>query len=322
MNFFSFRSGIVSHPRRLATLLTVLTALPYAGVARAELLVLQPGGSGKGPGIVQRYDETTGAPLGAFGRPNEGMRGMCADADGRVLVGANTLGQGDIYRFDRTGIFLGSAGSEAAADYMAMTVAPDGTFFGVVLDSTAIPARYRIDRARRGEAPVPFIAPDRAGLGAPRALAIGPDGNLYVADARRGILRYAATTGAFIDAFVPPGRGGQQEPVRLAFGTDGRLYVASAADHAVRRFDGATGAFVDVFVAPGAGGLRQPGGLAFAPDGQLYVSSRDTHQVLRYDGATGAFRGALPTDPTLRAPTWLVFTSPQGVASALGMALR
>src|SRR5688572_2658984 len=62
------------------------------------------------------------------------------------------------------------------------------------------------------------------------------------------ILRYRASTGAFVDEFVPPGSGGLSNPQGLIFGPDGHLYVSSAGTASVLRYNGTTGAFTDAFV--------------------------------------------------------------------------
>jgi glucose/arabinose dehydrogenase len=67
-------------------------------------------------------------------------------------------------------------------------------------------------------------------------LAIGPDGNLYVANFLGGnVLRYNGKTGEFIDVFVPGGTGaagtpnqlGLRRPTTVTFGPDGNLYVSN-----------------------------------------------------------------------------------------------
>jgi WD40 repeat protein len=132
-------------------------------------------------------------------------------------------------------------------------------------------------------------------------LALGPDGNLYVAvnssGAVRGsfVRRFDGKTGAFIDTFASIGEN-EGVPEGLAFGPDGNLYSCSAGRSSrVIRFNGQTGALIGDFVPEGSGGLDSPTGLAFGPDGNLYVLSGSTNQVLRYDGSTGAFLGAFAT---------------------------
>ncbi len=116
---------------------------------------------------------------------------------------------------------------------------------------------------------------------------IGPDGNLYVSgQTAPEVLRYNATTGAFIDQFVGPGDGGLTEGAGMAFGPDGHFYLADTTDDQVRRYDGTTGAFIDVFATTGLSG---PYGLIFGPDLNLYVGEYYGDRVRRFDGSTGTY---------------------------------
>ena len=64
-----------------------------------------------------------------------------------------------------------------------------------------------------------------AGLDYPLDPIIGPDGNVYVSGFNSGnVVRYNATTGAFIDEFITAGSGGLTAAYGMAFGPDGYLY--------------------------------------------------------------------------------------------------
>ncbi len=134
---------------------------------------------------------------------------------------------------------------------------------------------------------------------------------LYVSNSgTNSILRYNASTGAFIGSFVSSGNGGLQWPEGLTFGPDGNLYVSSFSSDSVLRYNGRTGAFIDAFVHVGSGGLDGPHGLVFGPDNHLYVSSYFTRNILRYHGITGEFTGVFaPTggDIFKRKPTGITF---------------
>src|SRR5262245_54900756 len=142
-------------------------------------------------------------------------------------------------------------------------------------------------------------------------------GYLLVADYDgNSVLRYDATTGAFVDEFVPHNSGGLNQPQGLVFGPrDHNLYVTSGEvygqgnDKAVMRFDGATGSFVDNFT--GSDHLSGPHAVVFGPDGNLYVadSSGTNDHVARFNGTTGAFIDEFvpPNTPGERGPFGLVF---------------
>jgi sugar lactone lactonase YvrE len=117
-------------------------------------------------------------------------------------------------------------------------------------------------------------------------------GYLYMATQESNdVVRYDATTGAFVDVFVPPGSGGLGVPIGLTFGQDGNLYVTSSGN-AVLRYDGTTGAPLGAFVTAGSGGLSGAASVVFDPSGAyLYAASSGSNQVLKYNGSTGAYVG-------------------------------
>jgi streptogramin lyase len=140
------------------------------------------------------------------------------------------------------------------------------------------------------------------GLGSPRGVLVGPDGNLYVGNnSGNNVLRFSGTDGTFLDVFASG--GGLNGPRGIIFGPDGNLYVSSKNSNSVVRYNGTTGQFIDVFIPAGSGGLNGPRGLVFGPDGNLYVGSfGDINSpmlaaVLRYNGTTGVFIDMFATDP-------------------------
>ncbi len=117
-----------------------------------------------------------------------------------------------------------------------------------------------------------------------------PDGKLYVASRdNANVLRFDATTGAYIDEFIVAGSGGLSQIKGMEFGADGNIYLSSAATSQVLRFSRSSGAYLGQFVGAGSGGLANPRSLTFGPDGNLYVSSSNSNSVLRYHGTTGVF---------------------------------
>jgi len=135
--------------------------------------------------------------------------------------------------------------------------------------------------------------PTGSELQGPAGLAIGPDGQLYIAGTQsRNIVRFDLARGFRYGSFVQPGSGGLFDPAGITFGPDGKLYVADRTKNRVMRYNGSSGAFIDEFVPQNSGGLFWAGTVAFGLDGNLYVSSIEGHAILRYNGQTGAFMNA------------------------------
>jgi DNA-binding beta-propeller fold protein YncE len=116
------------------------------------------------------------------------------------------------------------------------------------------------------------------------------------------ILRYSATTGAFLAEFVPADGGGLAAPSGMIYGPDGNLYVGGSYSDNVLRYNGTTGAYIDTFIPAGSGGLDTPASVLFGPDGNLHVASFRNDRVLRYNGMTGAFLGVFASGIGLDGP--------------------
>jgi sugar lactone lactonase YvrE len=163
-----------------------------------------------------------------------------------------------------------------------------------------------------------FVGPGSGGLSGPKDLAIGADGNVYVASSgTNNLIRYTAT-GQLLGTFVAAGSGGLSGPYGLAFGPDGNLYVDSTGTNAVYEYSGSTGAFLNTFVSAGSGGLTDPRGMAFGQDGNLYVSSRGTQSVDRFQGPTGSAPGS-PLPAAGQSGATFVATGSGGLAGPLDL---
>jgi sugar lactone lactonase YvrE len=135
------------------------------------------------------------------------------------------------------------------------------------------------------------ISPN-ANLVAVQGIAVGSDNVLYVAGQdSNNILRYNATTGAFIDQLAS--LGGGRYPEGLALGPDyngdsiSDLYVAEWGTNDVAVVPTAgTGAGVAVLFA--GTDMQQPINIEWRPDGKLYVASRQTNQIQKFN-SNGTF---------------------------------
>jgi len=149
------------------------------------------------------------------------------------------------------------------------------------------------------------------GLVSSEGVAIGPDGNLYVADGGTGaVLRFNPLTGALIGTFAAA--ASPSTPYGITFGPDGNLYMADGIG-VIRRFDGSTGAPTGTFpCSTPSAGTCYPFGLTFGPDGNLYVSDLNSSSVLKFNGGTLAFVSVfVPPVAALSLP-WGLHFGPNG----------
>ena len=282
-------------PILMMVLLLLVTVLFVPAPVKAGILLV----SDDTLHSVLQYDSTTGTSLGTFASGNGLLApvGMTLGPDRNLYVTSDTNA---ILRYNgTTGTFIDqftSGGGLVSPRYMDF--GPDNNLYIAQTFEFVGGGQRNIRRfnGTTGAFTDVFIPESSGGLQAPLQLIFRPDGNLYVLNLKdtagvktSEVLRFNATTGAFVDTFIPTGNGLGQT-INMVFGPDNNIYISSPADDNVLRFNGTTGAFVDEFISAGTGGLDNARGLAFGPDGNLYVvSSFDTNQVLRFNGTTGGF---------------------------------
>ena len=145
----------------------------------------------------------------------------------------------------------------------------------------------------------PPVGPVSAGVpgpGRPGTLAIGPDGNIYIADDnRREVLaRRADGSGTGHAGFSgdggPATRAALNDPAGMRLAADGSLYLADSANNRIRGIS--TGGIISTWpngtagwVTNGMPALRaplaNPHDIAFGPGGALYIAAGGSNQVLR-----------------------------------------
>jgi sugar lactone lactonase YvrE len=146
----------------------------------------------------------------------------------------------------------------------------------------------------------------QAQLAEPQAVAVGPDGSLFIADRLNHRVRRVAPDGTITTVAGGGQPAGDQlgdggpavqarlaEPKGLAVGPDGTLYIADTGNGRIRRVgpDGVITTLAGGGTPPagqvGDGGpatqarLDGPEGLALGRDGALYIADRNHHRVRR-----------------------------------------
>lgn len=140
--------------------------------------------------------------------------------------------------------------------------------------------------------PVQIIQP--GDLNAPRNMAIGNDGSIYVVDTGNSrIVKYnskgesVTTWGSRTpEGQIPPGPGTFVEPWGIAVDADGNILVADTWNHRIQKFD-SDGKFLLQWGVSGQAGegldrLWGPRGLAVASDGRVYVTDAGNKRVVAF----------------------------------------
>jgi DNA-binding beta-propeller fold protein YncE len=119
-----------------------------------------------------------------------------------------------------------------------------------------------------------------------RALALGPDGLLYVADACNHRIQVFTRDGELVRLWGTPGTGPGElsYPYDLAFAADGSLYVVEMGNNRAQKFT-PQGESRGCWGGPGRepGRLHNPWALAVDSHGRVHVLDTENHRVQRID---------------------------------------
>jgi DNA-binding beta-propeller fold protein YncE len=215
---------------------------------------------------IQVYDRD-GQYLGATwttpdyrnGRPS----GLSIDRDGNLIVSDSHYHCFRIY--SPGGVELRKFGGAGGSENQRISVFdPDGRFLRCWGSAGTEPGQF--SRAR--------------------ALALGPDGNLYVADACNDRIQVFTREGKLLRCWGRSGTepGQLKYPYDLAFNKDGVLYVIENGNNRVQKFT-AAGESLGCWGGPGhaPGQLHNPWALAIDSRGRLHVVDTENHRVQRID---------------------------------------
>jgi GT2 family glycosyltransferase/sugar lactone lactonase YvrE len=173
----------------------------------------------------------------------------------------------------------------------------------LVASATALPAE--IARSEETERPV-------EGAGTARALAVAPNGDLFLADRANGVIRRFDTRPldrlrtADTHVYLTDMDAGDADlafasPADVAVAANGDLYIADAENHRICRVERVSGKIVTVAGdgLRGFGGddvqatqtaLNGPNAVAVAKNGDLYIADTLNHRIRMISHATGVIR--------------------------------
>ena len=148
-----------------------------------------------------------------------------------------------------------------------------------------------------GETDVEFLWETRGGPGLPLnnpgALAVDPDGNLWVADRARNAFQIFSPDGVFQDVWGEAGSGegqfhfynGDRTGGAVAFDRSGNLFVADPGNHRVQKF-GPDRSFLLSWGTEGKanGQFIVPTSIAVDGEGRVYVADSQRSDVQVFDG--------------------------------------
>ena len=175
-----------------------------------------------------------------------------------------------------------------------LALGDDGTIFVLDRGGSDTPVRINYKRVTRVTADEEYrgVFPignlPEGGTMWPVAIAIGPDGNLYISDEALHSIHIFSTDGAFLGAWGRQGSGDGQfdRPAGVAFDGEGNLVVADTLNGRIQRYT-KEGRYLGGWAGPGSGDgeLNMPWGVSVDASGSVYVADWGNDRVQKFDAA-------------------------------------
>ena len=212
----------------------------------------------------------------------------------------STVAGGDTASWDPEGLAVAPSGDLVVADAVAHVVRRVDLVTGVVSIVAGTGEPGSTGDGGRAES---------ARLRAPRGVAFGPGGDLYIADAGANVVRKVSAASGVITRVAgsgEPGSSGDGGPALSArLNAPSGVIVTDAGDVVIAERGGqrvrlvSAGGIISTIAGTGAAGyagdsgpasaarLRAPEGVALAPNGDLYIADTGNHAIRRVARATG-----------------------------------
>ena len=221
-------------------------------------------------GRIQKFDSsgTYVSKWGSFGNDANQFstpHGLGLDASGNIYV-ADTNNH-RIQKFDDSGTFVSAWGwgvDTGAGEYEVCTAA-------------SVPCRAGTTGTGNGQFKNPWD------------VAVGPSGNVYVADTQNHRIQVFDSSGTYLSQWGEFGTGDGQfnSAARVAVAATGTVYVADHANNRVQKFDD-SGTFLGKWGTFGTGDGQfngGVGGMGVDASGNVYVADQGNNRVQKFDGS-------------------------------------
>ena len=251
--------------------------------------------------------------------------GLAIDPDGNVWV-ADTEND-RIQKFSATGEYLGQFGEEGTGPGQferpgRIAINPEGTRLWVTdIDNNRIQELSYNPKTREATF-IKAIGEEGTGDGqfaTPYGVAIGPEGNIWVADTGNHRIQEFSSAGEYLSQFAEQGSsdGQVQAPTAIAFDEEGNAWVADLGNSRIEEFS-PEGDYMTQFGQAGSGDGELSGNFALAidPEGNLWVADTWNDRIQEWQIPTAftcakLFSSAGSGEGQLNLPVGLA-TGPQG----------